>query len=101
MWAQDEAGPFQTVPYPGGSWEPTGLPARPPHEYVRNGTAKLLTLLHPATGAVRVKGVTRCTNAVLHPWLEEELAASSPHSRPPRPARPRRTGRRGRRGRSG
>jgi hypothetical protein len=23
---------------------------------------------------VRVKGVRRCTNAVLHPWLEAELA---------------------------
>ena len=42
---------------------------------MRNGTAKLLTLFHPASGQVRVKGVTRCTNAVLHPWLQEELAA--------------------------
>ena len=32
VWAQDEAGPFQTVPYPGGSWAPAGLPARQPHE---------------------------------------------------------------------
>jgi len=75
VWAQDEAGPFQTVPYPGGSWTPAGLPAHQPHEYIRNGTAKLLTLFHPATGAVRVKGVTSCTNQVLHPWLERELAA--------------------------
>jgi len=22
VWTQDEAGPFQTVPYPGGSWQP-------------------------------------------------------------------------------
>ncbi len=42
---------------------------------VRNGTAKLLTLLHPATGEVRVKGVTSCTNAVLHPWLKTDLMA--------------------------
>jgi hypothetical protein len=42
---------------------------------VRNGTAKLLTLFHPATGAVRVKEATRCTNRVLHPWRQEELAA--------------------------
>ncbi len=75
MWTQDEAGPFQTVPYPGGSWEPGGLPAHQPHEYVRNGTAKLLTLFHPASGQVRVKGVTSCTNAVLHPWLQGELTA--------------------------
>ncbi len=75
VWAQDEAGPFQTVPYPGESWQPTGLPAHQPHEYLRDGTAKLLTLFHPATGAARVKGVTSCTNAVLHPWLREGLAA--------------------------
>jgi len=75
VWTQDEAGPFQTVPYPGGSWAPTGLPAHQPHEYIRNGTAKLLTLFHPASGQVRVKGVTSCTNQVLHPWLQAELAA--------------------------
>ena len=75
MWRQDEAGPFQTVPYPGGSWQPAGLPAHQSHEYVRDGTAKVLTLFHPASGQVRVKGVTRCTNAVLHPWLQGELAA--------------------------
>jgi hypothetical protein len=75
VWTEDEAGPFQTVPYPGGSWQPAGLPAHQAHEYVRNGTAKLLTLFHPATGTVRVKGVTTCTNAALHPWLQAELAA--------------------------
>src|SRR5205823_1933224 len=42
-------------------------------EHVRHGTAKLLTLFHPATGQVRVKGVTRCPNVVLHAWLEAEL----------------------------
>ena len=75
VWTQDEAGPFQTAPYPGGSWQPSGLPAHRPHEYIRSGTAKLLTLFHPASGHVRVKGVTGCTNQVLHPWLQEELAA--------------------------
>lgn len=72
---QDEAGPYQTVPYPGESWAPQGGPARQPHEYIRNGTAKLLTLFRPATGEVRAKGVRSATNAVLHPWLQEELAA--------------------------
>jgi hypothetical protein len=48
---------------------------RYPHEYVRAGTAKQLTLFHPASGAVRVKGVTSTANAVLHPWLEAELEA--------------------------
>lgn len=75
VWTQDEAGPYQTKPYPGPSWQPAGQPARQPHEYVRNGTAKLLTLFHPATGEVRVKGVTQSTNAVLHPWLKQELLA--------------------------
>ncbi|NIL98064.1 MAG: transposase, partial [Planctomycetales bacterium] len=40
---------------------------------MRNGTAKLLTLFHPADGQVRVKGVTSCPNTVLHPWLKQEL----------------------------
>ena len=71
---QDEAGPYQTVPYPGASWEPEGTPGRQPHEYVRNGTAKLLTLFRPATGEVRAKGVTGACNAILHPWLREELS---------------------------
>jgi hypothetical protein len=61
------------VPYPGQSWECQGHPQRQPHEYIRNGTAKLLTLFHPADGALRTKGVTSCTNAVLHDWLKQEL----------------------------
>ena len=73
VWCQDEAGPYQTKPYPGSSWEPEGHPARQPHEYVREGTAKLLTLFHPASGTARVKGVTSAANAVLHPWLQEQL----------------------------
>lgn len=69
----DEAGPFQTVPYPGKNWQPAREPQKQPHEYIRNGTAKLLTLFHTAIGEVRVKDVTSCTNAVLHPWLKEQL----------------------------
>lgn len=75
IWGQDEAGPYQTIPYPGPSWQPEDHPARQPHEYIRQGTAKLLTLFHPATGLVRVKGVRQGTNAVLHPWLKQELMA--------------------------
>ena len=73
VWTEDEAGPYQTLPYPGMHWRPMAEPVRYPHEYVRAGTAKQLTLFHPASGAVRVKGVRSCTNAVLHPWLEAEL----------------------------
>lgn len=75
LWCQDEAGPYQAIPQEGASWQPKGEPARRPHEYVRGGTAKLLTLFHPVTGAVRAKAVTRTTNAVVHPWLQEELTA--------------------------
>jgi hypothetical protein len=50
-------------------------PVRQPHEYIRGGTVKLLTLFRPATGEVRAKGVTTATNAVLHPWLQAELTA--------------------------
>lgn len=73
VWTQDEAGPYQTRPYPGQSWAEQGQAKRQPHEYVRNGTAKLLTLFCPGSGEVRVKGVTATTNAVLHPWLRQEL----------------------------
>ena len=73
VWTEDEAGPFSTAPFPGQQWRPQGDPARYPHEYLRLDTAKQLTLFHPASGLVRVKGVTSTANAVLHPWLEAEL----------------------------
>jgi hypothetical protein len=73
LWCQDEAGPSQTVPYPGETWRPVGDPARQDHEYVRNGTAKLLTLFRPRTGEVRATGVRNAPNAVLHPWLQGQL----------------------------
>jgi DDE superfamily endonuclease len=75
VWNQDEAGPYQAIPQGGYSWQPVAQPLHQPHEYVRGGTAKLLTLLHPATGTVRVKGVISSANAVLHPWLQEQLSA--------------------------
>ena len=54
---------------------PGGCPRRQPHEYIRGGTAKLLTLFRPATGEVRARGVTSAPNAVLHPWLKQALRA--------------------------
>jgi DDE superfamily endonuclease len=75
LWCQDEAGPYQAIPQPGASWQPLGDPAHRPHEYVRGGTVKLLTLFRPATGTVRAEPVERTTNAVLHPWLKRELQA--------------------------
>lgn len=75
VWTEDEAGPYPTRPHPGSHWQPIGEPARYAHEYVREGTAKQLTLFHPATGEVRVKGVQQCPNTVLHPWLKHELSA--------------------------
>jgi DDE superfamily endonuclease len=87
VWCTDQAGPYQTVPYPGQSWRPEGEPARLPHEYLRGGTAKVLTLFHPADGRLRLKGVTACPNAVLHPWLKGELTAILAAMRDP-PAEP-------------
>jgi hypothetical protein len=75
VWTEDEAGPYQTIPYPGSHWHPAGQAVRYPHEYVCAGTAKHLRLFHPASGQVRVKGVRKCSYAVLHPWLEAELTA--------------------------
>src|SRR4051812_46263015 len=73
VWCEDEAGPFQAVPQAGVSWQPRGRPAKQPHEYIRGGTTKILTLFHPATGQVRLQPAPRCTNAVLHPWMRERL----------------------------
>ena len=45
----------------------------PAAEYIRGGTAKLLTLFRLAAGAVRAKGVTNAPNVVLHPVAAERL----------------------------
>jgi DDE superfamily endonuclease len=86
VWCEDEAGPFQAVPHPGVSWQPRGQPASQPHEYVRGGTTKILILFHPATGQVKLQPAARSTNAVLHPWLREQLSeilAELPCAAPP------------------
>src|SRR3954447_10733846 len=87
VWCEDEAGPFQAVPQPGSSWQPQGQPATRPHEYVRGGTCKILTLFHPATGQVYLQPVGSCTNPVLQGWLKERLevilATMPPPAAPP------------------
>lgn len=90
LWCQDEAGPYQAIPQAGSSWQPVGQPAHRPHEYVRGGTAKLLTLFRPATGEVRALPVSRTTNAILHPWLKQELETILAALPPPAPAAPER-----------
>jgi hypothetical protein len=75
LWCEDEAGPYQAIPQPGVSWQPVGRPAHRPHEYIRGGTAKLLTLFRPATGEVRAEPVAGTPNVVLHPWLQREVTA--------------------------
>jgi hypothetical protein len=73
VWCEDEAGPYQTAPYPGRCWQPAQQPVQYPHQYLRNGTAKLLTVFDPASGHVRVKGVTNSTNMTLHQWFKAQL----------------------------
>jgi hypothetical protein len=73
VWCEDEAGPYQTKPYMGSGWHPMGCPGQLPHEYQRAGTVKFMTLFHPATGMIRTKGASSCTNVVLHAWLKQEL----------------------------
>ena len=63
---------FQTVPQPGGHWAPTG---KRPHEYMRAGTMKILTLFNPQTGQVRLQSARQSPNTVLHAWLKAELLA--------------------------
>ena len=74
VWCEDEAGPYGTQPYAGASWQLENQAAHRPHEYFREGTAKMITLLHPKTGEVRVKGVTNTRNETLHTWLKAELS---------------------------
>ncbi|MGH2459201.1 MAG: transposase [Chloroflexota bacterium] len=73
LWCQDEAGPDQTVPYPGENWPPEGQPVRQAHEDIRHGTATLLTLFRPHTGEVRATGGRNAPTTVLHPWLQAQL----------------------------
>jgi transposase len=75
------------VPHSGVSWQPRGRPATQPHEYIRGGTTKILTLFHPASGRVRLQPTPRCTNAILHPWLRDrlsEILTEAPASAPAR-----------------
>ncbi len=81
-------GRTKLIPPPGQGWATILQPSRLPHEYIRGGTAKLLTLFPPATGAVRGKGVTNTPNTVLHPWLRGELLAIL-DALPPLPPTPR------------
>lgn len=83
FYTEDEAGPFETTPQPGHSWQPQGEPAKYPHEYIKNGVAKMLTLFCPTTGEIRVKGVLSSANKVLHPWLKEQLLKILEHLPPP------------------
>src|SRR5439155_17805482 len=64
------------------------------HAYGRGGTAKRLTLLRPATGEVRARGVTRAPTTVLPPGLRAVLTQMRPElpryrRRPPVARRPR------------
>jgi DDE superfamily endonuclease len=91
VWCQDQAGPYPAIPQPGASWQPVEDPRRQPHEYIRGGTTKLLTLFRPVTGEVRAKGVPNAPNPVLHPWLQTELTqvlAALPPLTTPEAARP-------------
>src|SRR3954463_5415152 len=47
-WGGEGAGLIQALPHPGASWQPRDPPAQQPHEYIRGGTSKILTLFHPA-----------------------------------------------------
>ena len=88
VWCEDEAGPYQTKPYAGASWQPQGHPTQQPYEYLREGTVKTMTLFHPADGRVLLKGVEHTTNGVVHDWLKTQLLGILDELPPPvqRPA---------------
>jgi DDE superfamily endonuclease len=73
VWCEDEAGPYQTIPQAGPSWQVEGEPARQDHQYIRGLPVKLLTLFRPASGELRAEPVAHTTNSILHPWLKEHL----------------------------
>ncbi len=73
VWCEDEAGPYQTIPQQGPSFQPEGDPVRQDHQSIRGLPVKLLTLLRPATGELRAEPVEHTTNAVFHPWLKQPL----------------------------
>ena len=75
LWCEDEAGPYQTIPHPGSSFQPEGRPATQDHQYIRGKTCKFLTMFRPASGELRAEPVDQSTNAILHPWLIRELTA--------------------------
>src|SRR4051812_33875128 len=87
VWCEDEAGPFQAVPHSGVSWRPRGQPATQPHENIRGGPAKILTLFQPPTAQVRLQSAACGRNAVLHPGLRERLSAILAELPPPAPSR--------------
>src|SRR3954447_10139456 len=74
VWCEDAAGPFQAIPQPGSSWRPQGHPAIRPHEHVRGGTCKILTLFNPATGQVPLQPVASCSNPIVRACLKDGLA---------------------------
>src|SRR3982750_2497217 len=74
VWCEDEAGPFQAVPHAGVSWQPRGRPATQPHEYIRGGTTKILTLFPPAPGAGG--GLGRILAELPPPGSSQDVAAT-------------------------
>jgi len=74
VWCQDEAGPYQGIPQPGMTWAPQGQ-AWPATPRISPGWHRQTAdPLRPATGEVRACVVETAPNAVLYPWLQQELA---------------------------
>ncbi len=65
VWCQDEAGPYQAIPQPGAGWRPEQEGQLQPHEYIRAGTAMLLTLFRAGTGELGAQGVQSAPNIVV------------------------------------
>jgi len=59
VWTEMRPDPFRPCHLQEIAGKKRGRPQRQASEYIRNGTAKLLTLFHPLDGQVRVKGVRR------------------------------------------
>ncbi len=72
---QDEAGPYQTVPYAGPQWAPVGHPPLAAPRVCAPGHGQAAHAVPSSDGPTQAQGVTPCPNAVLHPWLKAAVRA--------------------------
>ena len=69
---EDEAGPYQAIPQPGEDWHREGHPTAAPRVRARRHRQTADAVSSGDRGGAG-RGVLSAPNAVLHPWLQDEL----------------------------